>query len=131
MAAVDGYFAALDQVMDRNPQVQRVGRTASADTILAGNKISAGDQLWIFLGASNRNPSVYPAGPSPAVRGVGAPHVACGEGRHTCLGDTLGPMEGALAFAGLLSLSKITLDFETVWADRRNLRALSKLPVLM
>lgn len=123
---------AADDLLRYHSPVQAVGRTASTDQLLAGIKIAAGNQLTIFLGAANRDPSVYPAGPCPDLYSDSAPHLAFGEGRHLCPGAALARMEGIAAFAGLLALPEITLDLDgAIWTNRRNFRALARLPVQM
>lgn len=124
--------AAADDLVRYHSPVQAVGRVASADTLLDGVKISTGDRLMIFLGAANRDPSVYPSAPCPVLRGAAAPHLAFGDGRHLCIGADLARNEGVAAFAGLLALPRITFDIEGAqWTKRRNFRALAKLPILL
>jgi pimeloyl-[acyl-carrier protein] synthase len=123
---------AADDLLRHHSPVQVIARVASADCVVAGQTVAAGDRVAVFLGAANRDPAVYPARPCPLLDDDRPPHLAFGDGRHFCLGAPLARMEGIAAFAGLLTLpqARLALD-DAVWADRRNLRALAKMPVLL
>jgi pimeloyl-[acyl-carrier protein] synthase len=123
---------AADDLLRHHSPVQVIARVASADRVVAGQTIVAGKRVAIFLGAANRDASIYPAQPCPFLDHDRPPHLAFGDGRHFCLGAPMARMEGMAAFAGLLTLPqpRLALD-EADWADRRNLRALAKMPVLL
>lgn len=123
---------AAEDLLRYHTPVQWVGRTASTDSVVEGIRINAGDRLSVFLGAANRDPSVYPPASCPVLQGQRAPHLAFADGRHLCIGAALARMEGAKAFAGLLALPRVVVGFDNaIWSGRRNLRGLTHLPVAL
>lgn len=122
--------SASDDILRHQSPVQGVGRVATADRVVAGKTVAAGTNLTIYLASANRDPSVYPGGGCPVFHRDGPPHIAFGLGAHSCLGNSLARMEGAVAFSALLGQPELRLDLaHAVWAQRRLFRGLTTLPV--
>lgn len=91
--------------------VKHFMRTATADAVLAGQKIAQGDWLYLSYPSGNRDEAVfadpfrYDIGRSPNK------HVAFGYGAHVCLGQHLGRMEMRILWEELLPrLKSVELD---------------------
>jgi cytochrome P450 len=76
-------------------------RTATADTEVGGREIAAGDKLYMFYYAANRDPSIFDDPWSFDVTRK-AEHLSFGHGRHFCLGNPLARLEGRLIFEELV-----------------------------
>jgi cytochrome P450 len=92
-------------------------RTASADTVVGGQEIKAGQKVASFFGAGNRDPRAFPdplrfdAGRQPNN------HMAFGFGPHFCLGSHLARLELRLMFRELMRrLPDLEPTSPTVWS---------------
>lgn len=84
---------AAEEMIRWNSPVQNMGRTATRDLTLRGQRINEGDQLMLFYPSANRDeelfehPHEFDIGRNPN------PHVAFGIGTHFCLGASLARLE--------------------------------------
>jgi cytochrome P450 len=82
--------------------VQRTGRRAVRDTVVAGVPVPEGDLVICVLAAANRDPRVFA---DPHRFDVDRPnardHLAFSSGIHFCLGAALARMEGEVALRAL------------------------------
>ena len=77
-------------------------RTATADTVLGGRRIAAGDKVTLWWASANHDEAVFA---DPFAFDVGRdpnPHLAFGHGSHFCLGSTLARTEIRLVLDALL-----------------------------
>jgi cytochrome P450 len=79
-----------------------VPRTATADTEVGGQAVSAGDVLVVSLPAADRDRALVEDPDRLDVGRAASHHVAFGHGVHHCLGAPLARMEMATAFPALL-----------------------------
>lgn len=93
--------AVLEEVLRYDPPVQQTGRVATADIMIAGQLVPAGDDIEMLLAAGNRDPRrfadpdrFWPERPDNA-------HLSFGGGVHYCLGAALARIEGQAALAAL------------------------------
>jgi cytochrome P450 len=95
--------ASLEESLRLEPAAGAVDRYATADTLVAGASIRAGDLVRVSLSAANRDPAVFEDADSydlarPNVRR----HLAFAAGPHVCLGVHLARLEARLALRALV-----------------------------
>jgi cytochrome P450 len=104
--------AAITESLRLEPAAAVVDRYATADAMLAGAPIRAGDQVTVSIAAANRDPSVFP---DPDAFDVGRPnaarHLAFAHGSHFCIGAHLARLEAQVAVDTVLQrLPRLRLD---------------------
>src|SRR5262249_29698084 len=77
-------------------------RTATRDTVLAGQPIAKGDMVMVALPTANRDPELTGDGDVLDITRTPKPHVAFGFGIHHCVGAGLARAELAIALPALL-----------------------------
>ena len=85
--------AALEELFRYEPPIMMTGRVVTTDTELAGCPIKAGDQLFMFHGASNTDEDGLPDAGEVRFDRQGFRHFAFGGGVHRCLGSNLARLE--------------------------------------
>jgi cytochrome P450 len=96
--------SAVEELLRFTTPVISFMRTATADTVLGGQEIAAGEPLLLLFASADRDEAVF--GPSAGELDVGRdpnPHVAFGFGVHFCLGAALARLEGRVVLEELLS----------------------------
>lgn len=124
---------AVEEVLRLDSPVQLTARVALEDVELAGMRIQRGELVIIYLGAANRDPSVFP---DPNRFDIERPnagrHLAFSGGRHFCLGAALARAEGEV---GLRTFFERFPDVRAAGTgsrrDTRVLRGWSTLPVAL
>ena len=93
---------AVDEVLRFDSPVQRTGRLAQRDTVVAGVPVKEGRAVMTLLGGANRDPEVF-AEPQrfDVGRANAGDHVAFSSGIHYCLGAGLARMEGEVGLRAL------------------------------
>jgi cytochrome P450 len=108
--------------------VQAVARTATADQMVDGVVIRAGDPVLVVLAAANRDPAVYDqpndfrpgrAGPAPLAFGYGA---------HFCLGSALARLEIVTALQHVVARGPVHCGAPS-WRDTPAIRGPLTLPI--
>ena len=94
-ADFDGRFdAAFDELVRFASPVLSFARTATADLMLGGHQVSAGDKVALFYCSGNRDESVFADPHALLLARHGAHHVGFGGGGvHFCLGAALARIE--------------------------------------
>ena len=93
---------AVDEMLRVESPVQRTGRRARRDTVVAGVPVGQGELLITVLAAANRDPRVFLDPHSfDVTRANARDHVAFSSGIHFCLGAALARMEGEVALQSL------------------------------
>jgi cytochrome P450 len=122
--------SAVEELIRFDSSVQITGRTALADTEVAGVPIAEGSRLVCYLGAANHDPERFDdADRLDLSRREGGP-MSFGGGIHYCLGAPLARLEAQLAFPALLSrYPDLQLAGSAVRRDSLTLRGYLSLPV--
>jgi cytochrome P450 len=95
--------AAIEESLRLEPAAAVVDRYATADAVLAGLPIRAGDQVTVSIAAANRDPSVFPDPDAFHVRRPNAArHLAFAHGPHFCIGAHLARLEAQVAVGTVL-----------------------------
>jgi cytochrome P450 len=104
--------AAIEESLRLEPAAAVVDRYATADAVLAGLPVRAGDQVTVSIAAANRDPLVFPGPDAFDVRRPNAAqHLAFAHGPHFCIGAHLARLEGRVAVDTVLQrLPRLRLD---------------------
>jgi cytochrome P450 len=104
--------AAIEESLRLEPAAAVVDRYATADAVLAGASIRAGDQVTVSIAAANRDPSVFADPDAFDVRRPNATqHLAFAHGPHFCIGAHLARLEAQVAVDTVLQrLPRLRLD---------------------
>ncbi|XUL86427.1 cytochrome P450 [Streptomyces galilaeus] len=127
--------AALDELLRYIPHRSSVGlaRIALEDVELHGQRISAGDPVYVSYLAANRDPDVFPDPDRIDVDRDPNPHLALGNGPHYCTGAVLARLQTELLVDTLLDrLPGLRLAVpaeEIVWRRKTMIRGPQTLPV--
>jgi cytochrome P450 len=106
-------------------------RTATKDTVLAGQKIARDEKVIMYYGAANRDPAVFA---DPDVLDVGRAnadkHLAFGFGPHVCLGKRVAQIQLEEAYRQILArFPDITWTGDIDIAPNNFVHAIRRLPV--
>ncbi|HEY1627126.1 MAG TPA: cytochrome P450 [Streptosporangiaceae bacterium] len=104
--------AAAEESLRLEPAAAVVDRYATADTVLAGAPVKAGDQVTVSIAGANRDPAVFTDPDRFDVRRVNASRqLAFAHGPHFCLGAHLARLEARIAVTTVLArLPGLRLD---------------------
>lgn len=122
---------AVDELLRYEPPFQFVGRIARADLELAGRTVSAGQRVWIWVGAANRDPERFDHPDDLDLRREPNPHLTFGHGVHSCLGAALAKLDLEIALSALRTRypALARSDYHTVWRSDLGIRGPEALPV--
>ena len=99
---------AVEEVLRADSPVQFTVRRAKADVEVGGVQVKAGETVFVYLAAANRDPSVWPEAETLDIRRERAANLSFGFGVHLCIGAPLARLEARAGLAALLQ------RFETV-----------------
>jgi cytochrome P450 len=86
---------AVEEILRYESPVQRTGRLAKRDTVVAGQRVPAGSFSILLLGGANRDPAVFCDPHRFNIRRPEAgQHLAFSTGIHHCIGAALARLEG-------------------------------------
>lgn len=95
LAEPDRWPNAVEEILRLESPVQLTARIADVDADVAGQTVSAGEAVVLYLAGANRDPSVFP---DPhrfdVTRDNAGRHLSFSGGRHFCLGAALARAEG-------------------------------------
>ena len=114
----------IDESLRFESPVQAAPRLAGKDGLLRGQKIKAGDMVWLLLGSANRDASQFENSDAFDITRSKNNHVAFSEGIHRCVGASLAHVESSIAIRKLmerfdkLTLAKTVVNFRSPFAMR-------------
>ena len=122
--------SAVEEILRWANPLHYFRRTATADSMLHGQPIAAGDKLGMIYTSANRDEDVFPDPHRFDIRRTPNPHLSFGIAEHFCLGVHLARLEGRVFLEELLdAFSTIELTGEPR-RQRSNLNnALKSLPI--
>lgn len=85
--------AAVEEMLRFESPVSSVARVATADTEIGGCPVHAGENVFVFVGAANTDPSGIPEAGTVDFNRASNRHWAFGGGIHRCLGSHLARQE--------------------------------------
>ncbi|MFE7495241.1 cytochrome P450, partial [Bacillus velezensis] len=112
---------------------QLTARTASEDCEINGKTIKKGEQVYILLGAANRDPSIFDQPHKMDIQRKPNPHLAFGKNAHFCIGSSLARIEAQIAILTLFErMPKLRLAAHRLeYRKLIGFRSLKELPVVI
>jgi cytochrome P450 len=122
---------AVEELLRYDGPVQRTARVPSADAVIDGHKIEAGEMVMPIIGAADRDPAQFPDPDRLDITRADNRHIAFGWGIHFCLGAPLARLEGQIAINTMLRrFPKLALATDRPeYRQSLTLRGLKSLPV--
>ena len=122
---------AVEEFLRYESPTQMTARIASEDIEIHGTTIKKGDQVYILLGAANRDPNQFAHAHLLDITRNPNPHLAFGYGTHFCLGAPLARLEAQIAIQTLLQqMDNIQLaSSDLPWRKLMGFRSLNELPI--
>ena len=110
-----------------------IARVAADDVALGERVIRAGERVFAFANAANRDPDAFADADAFDIARTHNPHLTFGHGIHFCLGAPLARLEAQIAAEHLADrFAAIRLVDETPeWHDSLILRGVKALPVVL
>ncbi len=124
--------AAVEEIVRYDGPIQLVRRLALQDLELGGERIAAGQMVWINLGAANRDPARHPHPNTFDLHRDNTRHLAYGMGVHYCLGAALARLEAQIVIDTFVrQFPRLRLAGGPLrWHDLPTVRSLVSLPVV-
>ncbi len=108
--------AAREELLRWTSPVIYMRRTATKDTVLAGQAIRAGDKVVMYFGSANRDPEVFDRPDQLDLSRVENPQIAFGTGPHGCLGQHIARIEiDAMLHEVLTRMTDFSLAAPVEW----------------
>lgn len=122
--------SAVEEMLRYNSAIGLAPRVAREDVDLPQGTVREGSTITFFLGAVNRDPTVFAIPDVFDVTRTDNPHLAFGAGAHRCLGAPLARLELELAVAAIVQrLPGLRLVDEPRWTGVMPFRGLDSLHV--
>ena len=130
LAAPDLIAPAVEEVLRMESSNQFGNRLTAEEVTFHGQKIPAGTDLHLCIGAANRDPEAFESPDSFQPSRQSNKHLAFGSGAHTCVGLTLARMEGQIALQQFLKrFPNYKIAEGAIRSNRIRFRGFTSLPV--
>jgi cytochrome P450 len=107
--------AAIEEILRWDTPVMAMPRVVAEDVELAGHSFHAGESVYLLYASGNRDPDKFENADTCQLDRKPNPHLAFGQGIHTCMGAPLARVEIKVALEELLARTEsFTLDGEVV-----------------
>ncbi|MEC1791974.1 cytochrome P450, partial [Bacillus vallismortis] len=122
---------AIEECLRYESPTQMTARVASEDIDISGVTIRQGEQVYLLLGAANRDPNIFTNADVFDITRSPNRHLSFGQGHHVCIGSSLARLEAQIAMTILLQrMSGLKLAVsEFQYRPLFGFRALEELPV--
>lgn len=121
---------ALEELLRFDSPVQFTARIADEEITIGSAKINPGEEIFLCIGAANRDPEHFSEPDTLNFNRSSNPHLAFSDGIHHCLGATLARIQGQIAITTLLQLEDLSLSTpQLTWRKNVTLRGLTSLPL--
>lgn len=122
---------AVEECLRYESPTQMTARVASEDIDISGVTIRQGEQVYLLLGAANRDPNIFAHPDVFDMTRSPNPHLSFGHGHHICMGSSLARLEAQIAVNTLLQRMPGLQLADCEWRYRPlfGFRALEELPV--
>ncbi|MFC4034840.1 cytochrome P450 [Streptomyces polygonati] len=127
----DKASAAVEELMRYDSAVQLINRTALEDTEINGTRVAEGEEVFMLLGAANRDPGVYERADQLDLSRSGTRHLGFGHGIHFCVAA---PIARLVTEVALDALTRFDVELVTDTPPTNGalaIRSLASLPVSM
>jgi cytochrome P450 len=113
---------ALEEVLRFRSPIQWMMRTPKRDVEMHGQLIAAGALVLPMIGSANRDPKQFPQAGQFDISRHPNPHIAFGQGIHSCIGAALARLEARIALSNFLeSVKTFELASDEPWEPRQAL----------
>nr|WP_087992864.1 cytochrome P450 [Bacillus subtilis] len=122
---------AIEECLRYESPTQMTARVASEDIDISGVTIRQGEQIYLLLGAANRDPNIFTQADVFDITRSPNPHLSFGHGHHVCIGSSLARLEAQIAIHTLMQRMtglKLAVS-ECRYRPLFGFRALEELPV--
>jgi pimeloyl-[acyl-carrier protein] synthase len=123
--------SAVEELLRYDSSTQIVAREAIEDVVIGDQTIRSGEQVFLCLGAANRDPAQFPNPDCLDFTRSENCHLAFGSGIHYCVAAAQARSQGQIAINALVQqLPNLRFQTETLeWRKHMILRSLKALPV--
>ncbi|MBO1414202.1 cytochrome P450 [Streptomyces sp. FH025] len=122
--------ASIEELMRYDSAVQLINRTALEDTEVGGVKVKTGDEVFMLLGAANRDPKVYPdADKLDLARSTTVRQLGFGHGIHFCVAAPIAKLVAEIALNALVQYEVELVTEQPPTNGALAIRSLASLPV--
>ncbi|HJQ47312.1 MAG TPA: cytochrome P450 [Amycolatopsis sp.] len=121
---------AIEEMLRWHPPVLTFRRTATADTVLSGQRIRAGDKVVVYFASAHFDERAFPEPYRFDITRSPNDHLAFGQGPHLCLGAHFGRLQMRVFFTEFLrSLPPVRLDGEVRHLTSNFINGITHLPL--
>ncbi|MCB2102977.1 MAG: cytochrome P450 [Rhodobacterales bacterium] len=120
----------VEEVLRFQAPIQINNRRAARDAVVGGVDLPEGTVVHLMIGAANHDPAQFAAPEQFDIGRQPNRHLSFGLGIHICAGNTLGRIEGEIAFGKLFArFPNLRLTGPAKLANRIRFREVTELPV--